>query len=56
MYTNYLIPVGKNNKFGHPNKEGLEGLSSSEIYRTDEYGSILFKIKNNKLKVATNSS
>ena len=46
-----IISVGKNNKYGHPNKEVLENLKESKIYRTDEDGSIMFKIKNNELKI-----
>ena len=46
-----VISVGKNNRYGHPNKEVLENLSKSKIYRTDQDGSIMFKIKNNKLKI-----
>ena len=34
-------------------KEILNTLSNSKIYRTDEDGSIMFKIKNNKLKIKT---
>ena len=48
-----IISVGKNNRYGHPNKEVLNNLSDSKIYRTDEDGSIMFKIKNNKLKIET---
>ena len=48
-----LISVGKDNKFKHPNKETLENLKESKIYRTDKQGSIMFKIKNNKLKIET---
>ena len=48
-----IISVGKNNRYGHPNKEVLENLKDSKIYRTDEEGSILFEIKNNKLKIET---
>ena len=48
-----LISVGENNKFNHPNKEVLENLNNSKIYRTDQDGSIMFKIKNNKLKIET---
>ena len=44
-----LISVGKNNKFGHPNKETLENLSKSNIYRTDQHGSIVVKIKKNNI-------
>ena len=48
-----VISVGKNNRYGHPNKEVLDNLDNSKIYRTDENGSIEFKIKNNKLQVET---
>ena len=48
-----IISVGKNNRYGHPNKEVLDTLNNSKIYRTDQNGSILFKIKNNKLEVET---
>ncbi len=53
-----VISVGKNNKYGHPNKdkEILNNLEGSKIYRTDEDGSIMFKIKNNKLKIENCSS
>ena len=48
-----VISVGKNNRYDHPNKdkEILNNLEGSKIYRTDEDGSIMFKIKNNKLKI-----
>jgi len=48
-----IISVEKNNRYGHPNKEVLENLKDSKIYRTDQDGSIMFKIKNNKLKIET---
>ena len=48
-----IISVGKNNRYGHPNKEALNTLKNSKIYRTDQDGSIMFKIKNNKLKIET---
>ena len=48
-----LISVGKNNRYGHPNKEVLKNLKDSKIYRTDQDGSIMFKIKNNKLQIET---
>lgn len=48
-----IISVGKNNRYGHPNKEVLNNLENSKIYRTDQVGSIMFKIKNNKLKIET---
>lgn len=48
-----IISVGKNNRYGHPNDEVLKRLSSSSIYRTDLNGSIMFEIKNKKLKIKT---
>ena len=46
-----IISVGNNNRYGHPNKEVLNNLEQSKIYRTDKDGSIMFKIKNNKLNI-----
>ena len=37
-----VISVGKNNRYGHPNKEVLNNLDDSKIYRTDKDGSIIF--------------
>ena len=48
-----IISVGKKNRYGHPNKEVLENLKDSKIYRTDIDGSIMFKINNNKLMIET---
>ena len=48
-----IISVGKNNRYGHPNKEVLNNLEDTQIYRTDLDGSIMFEIKNNKLKIET---
>ena len=50
-----IISVGKNNRYGHPNKEVLSILEDSKIYRTDKNGSVLFKIKNNKLAIETST-
>ena len=50
-----IISVGKNNRYGHPNKEVLNNLSDSKIYRTDQDGSIMFKIKKDKLRIETYS-
>ncbi len=47
------MPVGSNNRYGHPNKEVLDNLEDSKIYRTDTDGSIMFKIKSNILKIET---
>ena len=48
-----IISVGKNNRYGHPNKEVLNNLQDSKICRTDIDGSIMFKIENKKLKIET---
>ena len=50
-----IISVGKNNRYGHPNDSVLDNLEDSKIYRTDKDGSIMFKIKNNKLKIETSA-
>ena len=50
-----VISVGKNNRYGHPNKEVLNNLSDSKIYRTDQDGSVMLKIKKNKLRIETYS-
>ena len=43
-----LIGVGKNNMFGHPNREVIETLQSygTKIYRTDECGEISITVNN----------
>lgn len=48
-----VISVGKNNRYGHPNDSVLDNLENSKIYRTDEDGSIMFKIKKDKLQIET---
>ncbi len=48
-----IISVGINNRYGHPNDIVLDNLKSTKIYRTDLNGSVMFKIKNNKLKIKT---
>lgn len=49
-----LIGVGKDNKFGHPNRSTLENLNllGCKIYRTDEKGEIGIFI-NEKIKRVT---
>ena len=42
-----IISVGKNNRYGHPNKEVLNILNNSKIYRTDLNGTIAIKINSN---------
>ena len=51
-----ITSVGKNNRYGHSNKEVLSNLENSKIFRTYQDGSVMFKIKNNKLKIETCSS
>ena len=46
-----IISVGKNNSYHHPNKEVLNNLTKSKIYRTDYDGSIIIKVKSNGLKI-----
>jgi len=46
-----IISVGKNNRYSHPNDNVLDNLENSKIYRTDQDGSIMLKINNNKLKI-----
>ncbi len=48
-----IISVGKNNKYNHPSSSVIETLKNCKIYRTDQDGSIIFKVKNNKLKIET---
>ena len=47
-----IISVGENNIYGHPNKEVLENLNKSIIYRTDLDGSVKFTFKK-KLQIKT---
>lgn len=48
-----IISVGENNLYGHPNDNVLDNLDNSKIYRTDQDGSIVLKIDNNKLQIET---
>lgn len=48
-----IISIGKSNRYDHPNKEVLENLDNSKIYRTDQDVSIMFKLKNNKSIIET---
>ena len=50
-----IISVGKNNRYGHPNKEVLNNLEGSKIYRTDQDGSIEIKINKTEDKIKTYS-
>ena len=46
-----MVSVGKNNWYGHPNKEILNKLQNSKVYRKEENGSIMLRIKNDRLKI-----
>ena len=37
-----IISVGKNNRYGHPNKGVIDNLEDSKIYRTDQDGCTIF--------------
>lgn len=50
--TYSVISVGKNNRYSHPNKEVLNIIKTSKIYRTDINESIMFQI-NKKLQIKT---
>ena len=51
-----IISVGKENRYGHPNKEVLQNLKDSKIYRTDQDGSVIIKIKDNRLMIETGTA
>ena len=42
-----------NNRYGHPKDSVLDILKNSNIYRTDENGSIEIKIKSNQYSIET---
>lgn len=48
-----VITVGKNNRYGHPNKETMQTLKKEniEVHRSDECGNILFKSTGNGLVI-----
>lgn len=48
-----IISVGEKNRYHHPNKEVLDNLSPSKLYRTDQHGSVMFKMHKDKLEVKT---
>jgi competence protein ComEC len=46
-----VIPVGKDNKFGHPAREMLELLKGLIVYRTDYDGDVKFELTNTAVMV-----
>lgn len=50
-----IISVGRNNRYGHPNKTVLENLKTSQIYRTDQDGTIEIKINKKGYQIKTYS-
>lgn len=48
-----IISVGKNNRYGHVNKEVLDNINKTKILRTDNDGTIEFIIKKYKLNIKT---
>ncbi len=49
------MSVGHNNYYNHSSKDTFDVLRNTKIYRTDQDGSIMFSIKNNKLRIETYS-
>ena len=50
-----IISVGKNNRYGHPNKEALDNLENSKIYRTDLDGTVEVVFNNKAYKISNYS-
>jgi competence protein ComEC len=46
-----VISAGRDNPYGHPHREVLEKLRTTEVFRTDRDGSIRFCSENNTLRV-----
>lgn len=44
-----IFSVGKGNKFGHPHKTALDAFKATQIYRTDQDGTISFKLSKEKI-------
>lgn len=53
-----VISVGKDNDYGHPNKETLQKFSSRgiEVYRTDESGTIVAESDGDNITFNTSPS
>lgn len=48
-----LVPVGRNNRYGHPAKEVIDLLEEYgvKVYRADEDGAVQYKYRNEKMKI-----
>lgn len=46
-----VISVGRNNRYGHPHEEALSSLINTKVLRTDNDGTITFKINKNKFDI-----
>ncbi|PHV71926.1 MBL fold hydrolase [Sporanaerobium hydrogeniformans] len=53
-----IICCGKDNKYGHPNKETLDTLSKykAKVYRTDINGGIILKTDGKEIKINTTTA
>jgi beta-lactamase superfamily II metal-dependent hydrolase len=45
-----VIPVGKDNKFGHPSEKVVNFLNNIKVYRTDQDGDVVFDLTKNDIK------
>lgn len=41
----FVVSVGKDNKFGHPNQEIIDRLTGKEVHRTDQEGTVNFMLE-----------
>jgi len=50
-----VISVGKNNRYGHPSVKIVQRWvdSGTEVFRTDESGTVIFKIDSREINIQT---
>ncbi len=46
-----VVSVGRNNKFGHPDEIVLERFKNCELYRTDQNGAVIIKVKGKRIRI-----
>lgn len=53
-----FISCGKNNEYGHPHPETLERLEQvgSQVYRTDQLGTVVFRVQEGEVTVTAAES